>query len=217
MQIGIFGGTFDPVHQGHLILAEQAREQGGLDEVWFLPAPRPPQKRGQIISRFDIRVEMLALALAGHAAFRIDEREKDRHGPSYTVDTLAQLRDEYPQHRFHLIIGGDSLADLPTWHDPQGVVARAGLLVMPRPGVPVLDARTLGERLGLPADRSPEVRIVQAPLIEISSRDLRQRVREQRSIRYLVPRSVEVFIRDRGLYRQAEPTESHGGTGHGCQ
>src|SRR5205823_11406622 len=95
MRVGVFGGTFDPVHYGHLILAEQCREQGRLDEVWFVPAPRPPRKEGHTITRFEQRVEMLALAVAGHPPFRIDELEKDRPGPSYTVETIAEL------HRRH--------------------------------------------------------------------------------------------------------------------
>ena len=113
MRIGIFGGTFDPVHLGHLILAEQAREQGELDEVWFVPAPRPPQKDGLSITRFDVRVEMLELAIAGNASFRVDPLEKDRTGPSYTVDTLIELHRRAPQHTYGLIVGGDALADLP--------------------------------------------------------------------------------------------------------
>src|SRR5436190_8639731 len=119
MRIGIFGGTFDPVHLGHLILAEQAREQGRLDEVWFVPAPRPPQKDDRAVTRFDVRVEMLALALAGQPAFRIDEVEKDRAGPSYTSDTLDVLYARHPGHSFFLLVGGDSLADLPGWRNPR--------------------------------------------------------------------------------------------------
>ena len=111
MRIGIFGGTFDPVHLGHLILAEQAREQGRLDEVWFVPAPRPPQKDGRAITRFDVRVEMLELAIAGHPSFRVDPLEKDRTGPSYTVDTLIELHRRAPEHTYGLMIGGDSLVD----------------------------------------------------------------------------------------------------------
>src|SRR5688500_13567167 len=111
MRIGIFGGTFDPVHIGHLILAEQAREQSKLDEVWFLLAARPPQKDGQGITPFAQRSEMLALAIAGHDAFRVEEIEKERPGPSYTIDTLKELKRRHPGHTFLLLVGGDSLAD----------------------------------------------------------------------------------------------------------
>lgn len=217
MQIGIFGGTFDPVHVGHLILAEQAREQGNLDQIWFVPAPRPPQKHGISITRFDLRIEMLSLAIAGHAAFHIDPIEQERAGPSYTVDTLTALTQRYPEHRFHLLIGGDSLVDLPTWRDPQGILAHAALLVMARPGVTPATAEELRVRLGLPPDRPPQMTVIRAPLIDIASRDLRQRVHDGRSIRFMVPRSVEIFIRERGLYRQDEKEalpleEPH----HGC-
>jgi nicotinate-nucleotide adenylyltransferase len=201
MRVGIFGGTFDPVHIGHLILAEQAREQAQLDEVWFVPAFRPPQKDAQAVSRFEQRVEMLSLALAGNPAFRIDELEKERTGPSYTVDTLAELRRRHPGTTFFLMIGGDSLADLPTWRDPRGIVAQAGLVVTARPGVALLDTAELRRRLGLPTDSPLSLQVVQAPLIDIASRSLRCRVAQGRSIRYCVPRAVEVYIHEKGLYQ----------------
>jgi nicotinate-nucleotide adenylyltransferase len=202
MRVGIYGGTFDPVHVGHLILAEQAREQLRLDQVWFIPAYRPPQKEGQTVTRFEQRVEMLALASAGNPAFRIEELERERAGPSYTVETLAELRRRHSDHTFLLLIGGDSLADLPTWYDPRGIVSQATLAVMARPGIPLLDAGELRNRRGLAADSPLGLEVVQAPLIDVSSRDLRRRVGEGRSIRYCVPRAVEVYIHDRGLYNQ---------------
>ena len=201
MRIGIFGGTFDPVHLGHLILAEQAREQGRLDEVWFVPAPRPPQKEGQSVTRFEQRVEMLQLAIAGQPAFRIDEIENERDGPSYTAETLAELHRRHPQHSYFLLIGGDSLADFPTWYRPQRIVELAGLLVMERPGTPPISEGELRQRLGLGADSPLGVAVMQTPRIDIASRDLRQRAAEGRSVRYMVPRAVEVYIRDKGLYR----------------
>src|SRR5262249_37049936 len=100
MRIGIYGGTFNPVHAGHLILAEQAREQANLDQVWFLPAPRPPQREGQAITRYEVRAEMLAFAVAGNEAFRVEEIEKERAGPSYTIDTLKELKHRHPGHVF---------------------------------------------------------------------------------------------------------------------
>src|SRR3954469_11691532 len=105
MRVGVFGGTFDPVHYGHLILAEQAREQGRLDEVRFVPAARPPHKAGRDVTRFDRRVEMLQLALAGNPAFRVDELEGQRDGPSYTADTVAELRRRHPQAELLLLVG----------------------------------------------------------------------------------------------------------------
>jgi nicotinate-nucleotide adenylyltransferase len=201
MRIGIFGGTFDPVHLGHLILAEQAREQGELDEVWLVPAPRPPQKDGRGITRFDVRVEMLELAVAGNASFRIDPLEKDRTGPSYTVDTFIELHRRAPQHTYALIVGGDALADLPSWRDPRGIVSRAELLVMARPGSPPAGADGLRQALALPDAEELRMRVVEAPLIDISSRDIRRRVAAGRSVRYLLPRAIEVFVGERRLYR----------------
>src|SRR6516165_6912268 len=108
-KIGIFGGTFDPVHLGHLIMADQCREQARLDQVWFIPAARPPHKQDQPLTPFVYRVEMLALAIAGMPAFRVDELEKDRPGPSYTAETLAALRRQHPEDAFFLLVGSDTL------------------------------------------------------------------------------------------------------------
>jgi nicotinate-nucleotide adenylyltransferase len=201
MRVGIFGGTFDPVHLGHLILAEQARDQAHLDEVWFIPAPRPPQKEAQAITRFEQRVEMLSLALAGNPAFRIDEIEKDRLGPSYTVDTLTELRRRHPEHFFSLLIGGDALVDLPTWREPRRILEQAGLVVMDRPGSPVPTDDELRQRLTLPAEISLNLERVEAPAIDIASRYLRRRIANGRSVRYLVPRAVEAYIQEKKLYR----------------
>ena len=134
MRIGVFGGTFDPVHLAHLILAEQCREQGRLDQVWFVPAARPPHKHEGELTPFAQRVEMLRLALAGQPAFRVEELEKDRLGPSYTADTLDELDRRHPGNEWLLLVGTDTLRDLPTWHEPRRVVERAALLVMARPG-----------------------------------------------------------------------------------
>src|SRR5207245_4092669 len=122
------------------------------DQVWFVPAPRPPHKADQPLTRFDQRVEMLALAIAGNPTFRIDEIEKERTGPSYTVDTLTAFQQQYPADEFYLLIGSDTLKDLPQWHDPIGVLRRAGLMVMLRPNHPVLSAEELRASVQLPDD-----------------------------------------------------------------
>ena len=199
MRIGVFGGTFDPVHFGHLILAEQCREQGRLDVVLFVPAPRPPHKP-QPTARFDQRVEMLALALAGNPAFRIDEIEKDRVGPSYTADTVAELRRRRPGDDFWLLVGSDVVRDLHLWYEPRRLLEMAGLLVMDRPGSPAPDRGELGGRLDLPAE-AVRLEIVEAPRIDIASHDLRRRAAEGRSLRYLLPRAVECYVQDKRLYR----------------
>src|SRR5262249_45221679 len=112
MRIGVFGGTFDPVHLGHLIVAEQCREQARLDQVLFVPAPRPPHKQLQPLTSFEQRVEMLQLAIAGYSIFHLDELEKNRDGPSYTADTLEELQRRAPQSELFLIIGSDCLPDI---------------------------------------------------------------------------------------------------------
>jgi nicotinate-nucleotide adenylyltransferase len=203
MRIGVFGGTFDPVHLGHLILAEQCRDQGPLDQVLFIPAARPPHKQEAPLTPFAQRVEMLALALAGQPAFRIDELERDRPGPSYTADTLAELHRRHPGAELFLLVGGDTLHDLPTWYEPARVAERATLLVMERPGWDMPTEDALRAALRLPEAAALRRQVVEAPLIDIRSRDLRRRAAEGRSIRYLVPRAVEAYIADKGLYRPA--------------
>jgi nicotinate-nucleotide adenylyltransferase len=201
MRIGVFGGTFDPVHLGHLILAEQCREQGRLDEVWFIPAARPPHKLDRPLTPFAQRVEMLALAVAGHPSFRIDDLEKDRPGPSFTADTLAELHRRHPDAELFLLLGSDSLPDLPSWYNPRDVVERAGLLVVMRPGHPLLNESDLRAKLPLPAESPLRLQAVDVPLIDIASHDLRRRAAEGRSLRYLVPRAVECYILDKRLYQ----------------
>jgi nicotinate-nucleotide adenylyltransferase len=201
MRIGIFGGTFDPVHIGHLIIAEQAREQARLDQVWFVPSARPPHKLEKPISPFDRRAEMLLLATAGQSSFRVDLVEKDRPGPSFTADTLGDLHRAHPGSEFFLILGADMLVDLLKWHEPLRVLELATLLVAARPGWQVWTAEQLAA--AIPVADATRVRIHQVviPLVEISSRDLRRRAGEGRSLLYMVPRAVEVYIRERGLYR----------------
>ena len=203
MRIGVFGGTFDPVHLGHLILAEQCREQGRLDEVWFVPAGRPPHKQHHAVTPFRHRAEMLRLATAGHAAFRVNELENERPGLSYTVDTLDELKKIQPGAEWFLLVGSDTLAELHEWHDPAGIVRRARLLVMARGGERVLSAEELRAALKLPETERVSLDVVEAPRVEISSRDLRRRAAEGRSLRYLVPRAVECYVEEKGLYRES--------------
>ncbi len=199
MRIGVFGGSFDPVHLGHLIVAEQCREAAALDHVLFVPAPRPPHKSESDLTPFHLRVEMLALALAGQSAFAIDEIERDRSGPSYTADTLQILRDRQPDADWHLILGADSLEDFPNWHRPDRIVELANLVVASRPDQPEDAAKRFEARL---AHVSVHLQVVRVPLIGISSTDVRCRVASGQSKRFLVPRAVEGFINDRQLNRE---------------
>jgi nicotinate-nucleotide adenylyltransferase len=199
MRIGIFGGTFDPVHMGHLILAEQCRAQANLDEVWFLPSYHPPHKAEHGITRFEQRCDMLELAVAGHGAFKVDRIEKELPPPSYTAQTLAELHRRHPGSELFLLMGSDCLPDLPGWYEPRLVIERAGLVVVPRPGVMLWTAERLAAalRVEVPAVR---LRFVACPMIEIASRELRRAIADGMSIRYMVPRSVEEYVRDRKLY-----------------
>jgi nicotinate-nucleotide adenylyltransferase len=206
MRIGVFGGAFDPVHTGHLILAEQGREQARLDQVWFVPAARHPFKAESTAASFERRVEMLQLAIAGHAAFRVDEIEKNRPGLSYTADTLDELKHQHPAHEFFLLVGSDALPDLPKWHAPQRIARAATLIVKERPGHPVPPIAELSAAISLPAGELLRLQQIEVPLIDLSSRDIRRRVSQERSIRYMLPRAVEVYIGEKGLYRK-EPDE----------
>lgn len=202
MRIGIFGGSFDPIHLGHLILAEQCREQGQLEQVVFIPAARPPHKQTQGLTAFDRRVEMLTLAIAGQPAFRCDEMEKERPGPSYTADTLRTWKEKQPAAELYLILGADMAADLPYWYQPVRVIELATLLVAQRPGWEMPSFQQIETQLGQPAPASVRWQPVRAPLIEIASRDIRRRAAEGRSIRYLVPRAVEAYIQEKHLYTE---------------
>lgn len=198
MRVGLFGGTFDPVHLGHLILAEQCREQCDLDEVWFLPSGSPPHKPAAAISEGRHRTEMLRLALAGHASFRVSEMELTREGPTYTVDTLTAISEQHPDWELFFLIGGDSLSDLPTWRQPQRILQLATIVAANRGDRPLPDATELLPELAAAA--GDRIRLVAMPGVDLSATDLRRRVRSGRSIRYLVPRAVEVYIQEHGLY-----------------
>lgn len=202
MRIGVFGGTFDPVHLGHLILAEQCREQARLDQVWFVPAARPPHKQERELTPFAQRAEMLALAVAGHPVFRVDDLEKDRPGPSYTVDTLDELSRRHADADLYLILGSDCLPDLPGWREPAKIAERAGFLIVARPAWPIWPADQLRAALRLPEQVPLRLQVVHAPLVEIASRDLRRRCAEGRSVRYMVPRAVETYLETHQVYRK---------------
>lgn len=201
MRIGIFGGTFNPVHYGHLLLAESCREQRGLDEVWFIPALVPPHKQDQQLVDAAERLEMLKLAAGGNEAFHVRDLELKRGGVSYTVDTLEAVHAERPESELYLLIGADTLADMPNWRNPRRVCELALPTAVCRPGSGELDYAPLAplvepSRLA----RLRELR-VEMPQIGISSRDLRARIAAGKSIRYQVPRAVEKFIETSGLYR----------------
>lgn len=199
MRIGVYGGSFDPLHYGHLILAEQSREQTRLDEVWFIPAARPPHKLDAPPSSFDHRVAMLQLALTGNPGFRIDTLESKRSGPSYTADTLDELHRLHPGNEWFYLLGSDSVPDLPKWHEPARIVARASLVVMERQGFTTPGSAEVAKLIGVPVTQL-RMQKIDVPLIELASRDIRKRVAANRSIRFMVPEAVENYIRQHQLY-----------------
>ncbi|MEI8018341.1 MAG: nicotinate-nucleotide adenylyltransferase [Schlesneria sp.] len=199
MRVGIFGGTFDPIHCGHLVLAEQCREQCQLDEVWFVPAALPPHKLNASITSARTRCEMIELAIAGNPAFRLSTIELDRSGPSFTVTTLEQLHLHHASHAFFLLIGADSLKDLPLWREPSRILQLATVVAVNRGDRPLPDRVELRAVIGPEVDQ--RIVTVTMPGIDISATDIRGRVQARRSIRYLVPRGVEMYIQERGLFR----------------
>jgi nicotinate-nucleotide adenylyltransferase len=200
MRLGIFGGTFDPVHYGHLLLAEQCREQCRLDEVWFLPAGIPPHKQSRAIAPGNARVEMLEFAVAGHPSFRIDRRELVRNGPSYTVETLGELQAEDPSRELYFLVGADSLSDFPTWREPSRILELAMLAVVNRVDAPPCPLDGIRQALGAGAEQ--RIQFVTIPGIGLSSSDIRRRIRSGNSIRFMTPRAVECYIQAQGLYRE---------------
>jgi len=197
LRLGLMGGTFDPIHVGHLILAEQARERFGLGKVLFVTAANPPHKAGNGISDVADRLEMTRLAVAGNAFFECSTIEIERDGPSYTVDTIKQILGLYgPDAEVHLLLGADEGRDLMKWREPYEIQRLAKIVVANRPGLPV--AEVMG---ALPEGLAAGITPLEMPGVDISSTDLRERVRSCRSIRYLVPRAVEEYIWSRGLYK----------------
>src|SRR6185295_17160585 len=201
MRLGVFGGTFDPVHYGHLLLAECCRETCRLDQVWFMPAATPPHKLERSLSPGAMRAEMLELAVSGHASFVVSRLELDYGGVSYTVDTLDRLKQEDPARELFFLMGADSLADFPTWKEPARICELATLVVVRRGGAPPLDFQVLqplaaGARIGEMIRHQVEM-----PLVGLSSSEMRTRISQGLSIRYRTPRAVEKYIETHGLYR----------------
>jgi nicotinate-nucleotide adenylyltransferase len=187
--VGILGGTFDPVHLGHLRAAECAREAMDLDRVAFIPSRNPPHRKGPQASPLD-RYAMVAVATAGHPAFEPSDVELRRDGPSYTVDTVAEWLTEKPGDSLVLIVGSDTFDEMSTWKDRERLLALCTLAVVARPS-DVDEART----------SSAGVELVAGPGLAISSTEIRQRLAAGRSVRYLVPDGVADYVAKRGLYR----------------
>jgi nicotinate-nucleotide adenylyltransferase len=197
MRIGIYGGTFDPVHLGHLIVAEQARVELALQRVLFVLAPNPPHKPETAILPVVHRLHMLKLALAGHPHFTVSTVELDRSGVSFTVDTLRHFRrlPELAEAELFLIIGADSFVEMKNWREPLAIVKMAKLAVYPRPN---LDLHQIAPEFLRAAH------LLHGPQIEISATDIRQRCALGLSIRYLVPEEVRNYILEKQLYQNLD-------------
>ena len=201
MRLGIFGGTFDPVHFGHLALAEECLAAANLDELWLVPAASPPHKGGKKLSRFDQRKEMLELAIAGNEKFKVEPMEADRPGPSFTIDTLEEIHKRKPDDELFLIIGGDSALEFSTWKDPAKIASLATIIVRIRPGFIMPTEQEFISQLGKELGVHPKVVFVSGPpYLDVSSSLLKERVSNNKSVRYLLPRAVEIYIQQKKLY-----------------
>ena len=200
MRLGILGGTFDPIHYGHLLLAEQARETFALDRVLFVPAARPPHKRKQSLCAARHRLAMVKLALAGNDVFGASDVEIRRGGVSYSVDTVERLARRHRGAALFFVIGSDTVPELPTWKQAGRLAELATLVVACRPDAPLPPATKLAGTLTREQVRSLQEHVLPMPPVGLASRDIRQRVAEGRSIRYMVPREVEQYIHAHGLY-----------------
>jgi nicotinate-nucleotide adenylyltransferase len=199
---GIFGGSFDPIHVAHLAVAEAALAGGRLDQVLFVPAGTPPHKPVQPEASDAERLHMVELAIAGHPAFQAVAIELERQGPSYTLLTVRELRRRLPGTDLFLILGGDSVRDLPTWWRADDLVREIDVIAFDRPGAMLRDSLpALAGRFGDRWVKRVEELRIEAPLLDVSATEVRRRVRAGQSIRRLVPASVRAYIEERGLYR----------------
>ena len=198
LRLGVLGGTFDPVHRGHLALAAAARDELGLGEVLFVPAGQPWRKAGRSIGSEEHRLAMLRRALEGEDAFRVATLELERDGPSYTADTLEALQAARPDDELVFILGEDALADLPNWVRPERILELARLAVARRSDMASRAVEEAERRLPGLAKR---VVWLKMPLVEVSATEIRERVRRGQPIDEMVPPAVEAYIREHGLYR----------------
>lgn len=191
-RLGLFGGTFDPPHLGHLIVAAHVREELGLDRILFMPAMTPPHKQDREVSPGAVRLAMVERAIEGEERFSVSDMEVRRGGVSYTIDTVRSMLADAPGTHLTVLIGMDNLVDFGSWRDPEGILDLARVAVMTRPGY-----KATGEG----ASFLRHMTLCEVPHIGIAARDIRERVAAGKSIRYLVPAQVEAFIHEQGLYR----------------
>lgn len=199
-RIGILGGTFDPPHVGHLWLAALAADSLGLRRVLFMPAAQPPHKRRRGMSSITERLLMTRLAITGNPRFELSTLEVGRPGPSYTIDSVEELRRTHGDARLYLLMAADSLAQIDEWREPDRLLSLIEWAVGPRPGSELPRASVLRERFGAAARR---IHLLEGPSLDLSATAIRHRVAAGQTIRYLVPQAVEELILEKGLYRRA--------------
>jgi len=198
--LGILGGTFDPIHYGHLVAAEEARHVFRLDSILFIPCGQPYHRPNPPLASAEDRYEMTRLAVASNSSFDVSRTEIDRPGPSYTVDTIQRLQRARPNHVLHIILGTDAVEELSSWAQPERLLRSCRVIVVSRPGTPWAEVEQ-----ALPAAYLEHVDRLRVPGLHISSTEIRQRAAEGRPLRYLVPDAVEAYIRERGLYGVSGP------------
>ena len=212
LRVGILGGTFDPIHYGHLAIAEQVAEALELERILFTPASLPPHKLHEDVTPAEDRAAMVALAIADNPRFGLCRIELERGGPSYTADTLQELAEEAARQRVAreliFILSADALAEFRTWHDPERVLACAGLAVVPRPGSPAPDIAWARAQLPVGAAAAARIHVVATVPLATSSTHIRDRALAGRSIRYLVPPAVDSYVREHRLYRSSKPVRT---------
>ena len=200
MRIGVFGGTFDPIHMGHLVVSDDARAALELDKVLFIPAGQPWFKSYRQMTESHHRLAMVRLAVESNPHFDVVDIEIRRSGPSYTVDTLAELCDQYEGAEFVVILGVDALREIDRWYQPRRLFEMASVVGMARPGAS-LDPSVLNAAI---PGASSRMQLVDSTLVDISGTEIRERVAAGRSIRYRVPATVERYISEHGLYLPAD-------------
>ena len=202
-KIGILGGTLDPIHNGHLMIAECARDQLSLDEVWFMPTGNPPHKSNQNISPNEVRKEMIELAIEDNNNFKFSDFEYKRDGIIYTSDTMKLLKNAYKDTDFYFIMGADSLLNFETWKDPQEICRLCVIVAAVRDCMPM---HQLDEQIArLNEKYCADIRKLETPNLDISSHVIRNWVAEGKSCRYYVPKDVLAYIEERKIYRNLPP------------
>ena len=201
-RVGLYGGSFDPIHHGHLIVARAIAERLGLDRVIFLPSANPPHKLCEALAGAQHRANMVDLAIRDEPLFGFSDCDLTRNGPSFTIDTVNHFRQQLgPDVVLHWIIGADSLPDLPTWHQAAMLVDACKIVTAARSGRGEIDWDQLDSTLTDAQIRRLQAGVLDTPVIAISSTDIRQRVGQGRSVRFLVPDTVRAYIEKHGLYR----------------